>query len=62
MGIMDDSKETPLSAVRPREMEVSPSGTFDMNESSHLTIGYLLRSEHENLESKPYSWLAKIKN
>ena len=49
-------KETPLSAVRPSGMEVSPSEALDMTGSPHLTISYLLRIGCGNLECQA-GWL-----
>ena len=37
-GITGNGKETPLSAVRPRGMEVPPNEALDMSGSPHLTI------------------------
>ena len=39
------SEETPLNAVRPCGMEAPPNEALDMNGSSYLIIGYLLKSE-----------------
>ena len=40
-GVMGGGVETLLSAVRPSGTGVPPSEALDMNESSHLTMGYL---------------------
>ena len=55
-GIRGGGEETPLSAVRPCEMGVLPSEALHTSGSPHLTIGYLLRNECENLESQ-VGWL-----
>ena len=50
-GIMGGGEETPLSVVRPCEMEVPPSEALDMSGSLYLTIGYLLKIGCGDLES-----------
>ena len=45
MGVMHGSGETPLSAVRPCGMGVTPRKALDIYGSPHLTILYLLRGE-----------------
>ena len=45
VGIMDGSSGTPLSAVRPCRMGVTPRKGLDMYGSPYLTIPYLLRDE-----------------
>ena len=45
MGVMHGGGETPLSAVRPCGMGVTPKKALDMYGSPHLTILYLLRGE-----------------
>ena len=45
MGVMHGGGETPLSAVRPCGMDVTPKKALDMYGSPHLTIPYLLRDE-----------------
>ena len=52
MGVMHGGGETPLSAVRPCGMGVTPRKALDMYESPHLTILYLLRGEQGDLEDK----------
>ena len=47
-------KETSVIAVRPCGMEISPSGALDIKGSLHLTIGYLLKGEWEDLEFNSY--------
>ena len=49
---MDGGEETPLNAARPCVLEIPPNGTLDINGSLHLTIGYLLRGEWEDLTFK----------
>ena len=43
MGVMHGGGETPLSAVRPCGMSVTPRKALDMYGSLHLTILFLLR-------------------
>ena len=50
--IMHGGGETPLSAVRPCGMGVTPRKALDMYGSLHLTILYLLRGEQGDLEDK----------
>ena len=50
------NEETPLSAVRPCGIGISPSEALDMSRSPHLTIGYLLRIGCGDLESQ-VGWL-----
>ena len=52
VGVIHGGGETPLSAVRPCGMGVTPRKTFNMYESPHLTIPYLLRDEQGDLEDK----------
>ena len=52
MGVMHGSGETPLSAVRPCGMGVTPKKALDMYGSLYLTILYLLRGEQGDLEDK----------
>ena len=52
MGVMHGGGETPLSAVRPCGMGVTPRKALDMYGSPHLTILYLLRGEQEDFEDK----------
>ena len=49
MGVMHGGGETPLSAVRPCGMGVTPKKALDMYGSPHLTILYLLRGEQGTL-------------
>ena len=58
-GVTGGGKETPLSAVRPCRMGIPSSKALDMNESPHLTIGYLLKIGC-GLDGVP-SWLAKVR-
>ena len=48
---------TPLSAVRPCGMGVTPRKAFDMYGSSHLIISYLLKGEQGDLEDKSQTWI-----
>ena len=50
--VMHGGSGTPLSAVRPREMDVIPRKALDMYGSPHLTILYLLKDEQRDLEDK----------
>ena len=52
IGVMHGGGGTPLSAVRPCGMDVTPRKVLDMYGSPHLTIPYLLRGEQEDLEDK----------
>ena len=52
---------TPLSAVRPCGMGVTPRKALDMYGSLHLIIFYLLRGEQRNLEDKSRDWIANTK-
>ena len=48
--VMDGGgEEIPLSVVRPCGMRAPSNGALDMNGSPHLTLSYLLRSEHDGL-------------
>ena len=57
MGVIRSGGETPLSAVRPCGMGVTPRKALDMYGSPHLTILYLLRGEQGNLEDKSRAWI-----
>ena len=57
MGVMHGGGKTPLSAVRPCGMGVTPKKALDMYGSLHLTILYLLRGEQEDLEDKSRAWI-----
>ena len=50
--VMHGSGGTPLSAIRPYGMDVTPRKALDMYGSPHLTIFYLLRDEQGDLEDK----------
>ena len=52
MGVMYGGGETPLSAIRPCGMGVTPRKALDMYGSPHLTILYLLTGEQGDLEDK----------
>ena len=54
--VTDGGEETPLSAVRPCGMDLSPNEALDTSRSLHLTMGYLLRVGCGNLEFK-VGWL-----
>ena len=57
IGVMVGSGETPLSAVRPCGMGVTPKKALDMYGSLHLTILYLLRDEQGDFEDKSRVWI-----
>ena len=57
IGVMPCGGETPLSAVRPYGMDVTPKKALDMYGSPHLTILYLLRGEQEDFEDKSRVWI-----
>ena len=48
---------TPLNAVRPCGMYVTPKKALNMYGSPHLTIPYLLRGEQGDLEDKSRAWI-----
>ena len=52
MWVMHGGSDTPLSAIRPCRMGVTPRKALDMYGSSYLTISYLLRGEQGDLEDK----------
>ena len=52
MGVMHGGGDTPLSAVRPCGMGVTPQKALDMYGSPHLTILFLLRDEQGDFEDK----------
>ena len=56
--ISGGGEETLLSEIKPCGMEIPPSEALDTSKSRHLTMGYLLRDEHGDLEFQ--SLLAKI--
>ena len=45
IGVMHGGGETPLSAVRPYGMGITPKKALDKCGSPHLTIFYLLKGE-----------------
>ena len=51
MEVMHGGRRIPLSAIRLYMMGIIPSLDFDMCRNSLLTISYLLKGEHEDLES-----------
>ena len=51
-GVIYGGSETPLSAVRPCGLDVTPRKALDKYGSPHLTISYLLRDEQGDLEDK----------
>ena len=57
MEVMHGGCGTPLSAVRLCGMGVTPRKALDMYGSPHLTIFYLLRGEHWDLEDKSRAWI-----
>ena len=46
IGIMGGDEETPLSAIRPCQMEVLPNKVLNLSGSLYLIIGYLLKGEY----------------
>ena len=52
MEITHGGGGTPLNAVRPCGMDVTPRKALDMCGSPHLAIPYLLKGEQEVLEDK----------
>ena len=54
MEVMHGGGETPLSAVRPCGMGVTPWTALDIYGSPQLTIFYLLRGECRNPTGAPY--------
>ena len=61
MGVMYGGGEILLSAVKPCRMDVTPKKALDMYRNPHLTIPYLLRDEHEDLEDKSQAWIGDIR-
>ena len=61
MKVTGGGKYTFLTAIRLYKMGVPPKETLDMAGSPYPTIGYLLRSECDNLESKSHSWMVNPK-
>ena len=61
MKVIGGGEETPLSLVRHCRMRVQSFRALYMSESLHLTIGYLLRDKHNNLESKLHGWLVNVR-
>ena len=57
IGIMHGGGGTPLSAVRPCRMDVTPRKALDMFGSPHLTILYVQRAEQGDLEDKSRAWI-----
>ena len=60
--VMHGGGETPLSAVRPCGMGVTPRKALDMYGSPHLTILYLLRGEQGDLEDKSQVWIGDTRD
>ena len=58
VGVMHGGSETPLSAVRPCGMGVTPKKALDMYGSPHLIILYLLRGEQGDFEDKSQVWIS----
>ena len=50
IGIMDDSREILLNAIRPYRMGVPRSRALNMTQSMHHIIGYLLIEAQRGLE------------
>ena len=61
VGVMHGGRETPLSAVRPLGMGVTPRKALDMYGSPHLTILYLLKDEQGDFEDKSRVWIGDIR-
>ena len=57
MEIKGGGRKTILHVVRLCRMDVPSSGSLNMNESLYLIIGYLLKHEWKDLESKSYDWI-----
>ena len=57
IGVMHGGSGTPLSAVRPCGMDVTPKMALNMYGSLYLTIPYLLRGEKGDLEDKSRAWI-----
>ena len=55
-GVRGGGEKTPLSAVRPCRMGVSPSEALNTSGSLYLIISYLLQVECGNLEFQ-VGWL-----
>ena len=62
IGFLGDGKEILLSVIEPCEMRGPPSRAFDMSRSLLVIIGYLVRDEQKDLESKSYDWMIKIRS
>ena len=62
VGVMHGGGETPLSAVRPCGMGVTPRKALDMYGSPPLTILYLLRGEQGDLEDKSQVWIGDTRD
>ena len=53
MEVTSGGEETSWN-IRPCRMRVRPNGALNMNESHHLTIGYLLTVNMKDLELKSH--------
>ena len=61
MEVMHGGGGTPLSAVRPCGMDITPRKALDMYGSPHLTISYLLKGEQGDLEDKSRAWIGNTR-
>ena len=59
--ITTGGEERPLNTVRLCRMGLQPSKALDMSKSLHLIINYLLKNEQEDLESRSYNLLIKVR-
>ena len=62
VGVMHGGGESPLNAVRPCGMGLTPRKALDMYGSPHLTILYLLRGEQGDLEDKSQVWIGDTRD
>ena len=62
MEVMHGSGETPISAVRPCGMGVTPRKALDIYGIPDLTILYLLRDEQGDLEDKFQAWIGDTRD
>ena len=59
--VMRGGGGTPLSAVRPCGMDVTPRKVLNMYGSPYLTILYLLKDEQGDLEGKFEAWICNTR-
>ena len=55
--VIHGDDETPLNAIRPCGMGITPRKVLDIYRSPHLTIPYLLRDQQRDLEDKSRAWI-----